>query len=379
MEQDQNQLMADPTAIDTRPNRIKFSHDSSLVATTSLHGSRILVWDARTGCSVHKLRFPGDALDDMVFSHDGSLMASVSLGSSPKQYVCIWKMDTGLRTDAEYRTPPFMDRGRFTFSHDLQFFAIRFRETISLRSIGIKGWDHTNEYGHWFCHVVFCHDSAVLGAATTTGTVLLWETRTGQLIYQYSVLDTEIECMAFSHDLGLIAIATKKCRIHIIHRDSGECIRTIEDRPGDIDALAFTYDASFIGASIVGRKGTFIWQIETGQLLHNMHLWNMGRYVQLDSSTQHIPTNGDTDSRKSQLYGVDDHCCGYGLHSSGRWIVWGTQKLLRLPKRYETQKIAVSDRAIVLGYEGDRVIIITTSAKEGPDFEHISKMQEGAT
>ncbi|KAL6790855.1 hypothetical protein J3E68DRAFT_443102 [Trichoderma sp. SZMC 28012] len=377
VEQDQNQLMADPTAIDTRPNRIKFSHGSSLVATTSLHGSRIMVWDARTGCSVHKLRFPGDALADMVFSHDGSLMASVSLGSSPKEYVCIWKMDTGLRTDVEYHTPPFMDRGRFTFSHDLQFFAISFRETISLRGIGKKSWDYTNEYGHWFCHVLFCHDSAVLGAATTGGTVLLWETRTGQLISLYSVPDTEIKCIAFSHDSGLIGIATKTCRIHIIHRDSGECIRTIEDRPGDIDALAFTYDASFIGANRVGKKGTFIWQIETGQLLHNMHLWNMGRYVQFDSSTQHTPTSTSVDSQKSRLHGVDHHCCGYGLHSSGRWIVWGTQKLLRLPKRYETQKIAVSDRAIVLGYEGDRVIIITTSAKDGPDFERISKMHGG--
>ncbi|KAK4070974.1 uncharacterized protein Triagg1_6341 [Trichoderma aggressivum f. europaeum] len=258
VDQDQNHPMVDPAAIDTRPNRIKFSHDSSLVATTSLHGSMIMVWDARTGCPVQKLRFPGDALDDMVFSHDGSLMASVSLGFSPKRHVCIWKMDTGLCTDVEYHTTPLMDRGRFTFSHDLQFFAINFRETISLRGIGKKGWDHTNEYGHWFCHVVFCHDSAVLGAATTTGTVLLWETRTGQLIYQYSIPGTEIECIAFSHDLGLIAVATKASRIHIIHRDNNERIRTIEAESGDIDTLAFACNASFIGASIVCIFGIWV-------------------------------------------------------------------------------------------------------------------------
>ncbi|KAL6690568.1 hypothetical protein J3F84DRAFT_405089 [Trichoderma pleuroticola] len=379
MEQDQNQLMADPTAMDIRPDNIKFSRDSSLVATASLLSNTIMVWDARTGCCIQKLRFPGDTVEDVVFSHDSSLLASVSLDlGPPKRHVCIWKLDTGLCTDVEVDLNSLLGRHCFAFSHDLQFVAISRIEAVYLRGLGKKGWDHTNEKGHWFCCPVFSHDSAILGAATTRGQVLLWETATGQLIYQYSIPGTEIECIAFSYDLGLIAVATKACHIHIIHRDNSECIRKIEAKPGNIDTLAFTYDASFIGASIGGKKRISIWQIGTGQLMHNMHHWSMGRYLQFDGSTQHIPTDTGADSQKSGFNSVDDHCCGYSVHPDGRWIVWGERKLLELPKRYETRKSAVSDRAIVLGYELDKIIILTTS-KDGTDLEHVSKMDERAT
>ncbi|KAL7916620.1 hypothetical protein GGI35DRAFT_485739 [Trichoderma velutinum] len=370
MEQGQNQLMVDPTSMSMRPDKIRFSYDSSLIATTTLLSDVIMVWSAKTGCCMQKLRFPGDTVEEMVFSHDCSLMASVSLDFSPyKHYVCIWKLDTGLCANVESDIIPLMGRERFTFSHDLQFFTISLREAIYVRGLDKKCWSHTNEKGHWFCRPVFSHDSAVLGAATTRGTVLLWETRTGQFIYQYSIPGTEIECIAFSHDLGLIAIATKACRIHIVCRDNGEFIRTIEAKSGDIDALAFTYDASFIGASIGRREGISIWQLGTGQLIHNMHHWSMGRYLQFDSSTRHSTTNAGTDDLKSGLQGVEDHCCGYGVHSNGRWIVWGKRKLLRLPKRYETRKSAISDRAIVLGYESDKIIILTTSTKDIPALE----------
>ncbi|QYS92872.1 hypothetical protein H0G86_000264 [Trichoderma simmonsii] len=379
MGRDQNQLMVDPTALDMRPDKIEFSHDSSLVATASPLSNIIMIWRARTGCCIQKLRFPGDNLEDMVFSHDSSLMASVSWeNTSFKRHVCIWEIDTGFCTDVEFDVNSLMGRPCFAFSHDLQFFAISLREAFYLRDLSNKGWDHINEKGHWFCCSIFSHDSAVLGAGTTRGTVLLWETGNGQLIYQYSIPGSEIECIAFSHDLGLIAAATKACRIHIIRRDNSECIRTIEAKPGNIDTLAFTYDASFIGASIGGKEGICIWQIGAGLLIHNMHHWSMGRYLQFDGSTQHIPTLMGAGSRKSKLHGVYDHCCGYSVHKNGRWIAWGRRKLLMLPKSYETRKSAVSDCAIVLGYELDKIIILTTS-KDGPDLEHMSTMHGGAT
>lgn len=379
MEQDQNQLMVDPTGEDMYLDKIIFSHDSSLVATAGLFGNFIMVWNVKTGCCIQKLRFPGDAVQDMVFSHDCSLMASVSWETSwRKPHVCIWILDTGLCTDIEFGVNSLMDGTCFAFSHDLQFFAISLKEVVYLRGLGKKGWNHTNEKGHWFCCPVFSHDSAVLGAATTGGTILLWETETGQLIYQYSMPGTGIECIALSHDLGLIAVATEACSIHIIHRDKSECIHTIEANPGDIDALAFTYDASFIGASISasGKKRISIWQIETGQLMHNMHHRSMGRYLQFDRSTQHTPTNAGAESLRDRLYGVGNYCCGYGVHHERR-IVWGKQRLLDLPKRYQTRNSAASDCAIVLGYEVDRIIILMTS-KDGPDFEHVSKMHGGA-
>lgn len=388
MEQHQNQLMVDPTAMEMHPDKIEFSHDSSLVATTSVFSNMIMIWNARTGCCIQKLTCPGNNVDEMLFSHDCSLLASVSRESYTR-HVCIWKLDTGLCTSVEVHVG--MGNPCFAFSHDLQFFAISLLEAVNLRDLGNKGWNHANEKGHWFCCPVFSHDSAVLGAATTRGTVLLWEARTGQLIYQYSIPDTGqlgtfhysipdngIECIAFSHDLGLIAIATKACHIHIIHRDNGECVRTIESKPGDIDELAFTYDASFIGASIGGRKAISIWQIGTGQLMHNMHHWSMGRYLQFNGSTQHISTNAGAESQHSRLYDVNDHCCGYSIQKDQRWIVWGKRKLLELPKIYETRKSAVSHRAIVLGYELDNIIILTTS-KDGPDLEHISTIHGGST
>ncbi|KAL7953652.1 hypothetical protein V8C34DRAFT_320712 [Trichoderma compactum] len=279
--------------------------------------------------------------------------------------------------------PPLVDHGLNPFrilltGHSYIVASACFSPGSALIASGSE--DSTNELlGHETCvaATTFSQDSTLVASASYDGVIHIWNTNRGVcqsimhqkedrrpwlmmfspdstrliVVYrdgalQYWRVDTEtcerrihlgikglhLKCAALLRDCKYFPCTTTLNKTLLWRIDTERCVHTFNPR---IDQ--FSYDASFIGASIGGKRRISIWQIGTGQLMHNMH-------------------------HRS------NYCCGYGVHL-GRWIVWGKQRLLDLPKRYETQKSAAGDCAIVLGYELDRVIILMTS-KDGPDFEH---------
>ncbi|EHK22909.1 uncharacterized protein TRIVIDRAFT_28901, partial [Trichoderma virens Gv29-8] len=134
MEQDQKLPLIDSATVDKHVSpvdKITFSHDASLVASTSLNDNTLMVWSATTGHCIQSLKCPGDVIENVSFSHDCSLVASVCHGSVPMEgQACIWKIDTGVcishfPTSTEYQALR-------TFSHDLEFLATSTGETVDL-------------------------------------------------------------------------------------------------------------------------------------------------------------------------------------------------------------------------------------------------------
>ncbi|UKZ74519.1 hypothetical protein TrVFT333_002189 [Trichoderma virens FT-333] len=366
MEQDQKLPLIDPATVDKHVSpvdKITFSHDVSLVASTSLNDNTLMVWSATTGHCIQ--RCPGDVIENVSFSHDCSLVASVWHGSvSMEEQACIWKIDTGVCI-SHFPTPTEHQALR-TFSHDLEFLATSTGETVDLWHVR-KGICIRSFKEDLAIDMRFSDDSTFLGAATGSGTVSLWETGTGEPIYQHCIPepDTEIICIVFSHDLALIAFATSSGDIHIICRDNSKSFGTTIASI-DTASLAFNHDSSHIGATL--RSGeTFVWRVDNGQRIHMIHPWSMGQYFNIDICAQHAFISAGSDDENSESITLTP-CCGYCHGSNGEWIMWGEHQLLKLPKRYQGARMTASDTAIVLEYGSGRVIIITTSARGLPDF-----------
>ncbi|KAL7948153.1 hypothetical protein V8C42DRAFT_275523 [Trichoderma barbatum] len=372
-EQGQKQPVMAPATIDKHSDivrKVVFSQDSSLVATLDPLGHMIMIWSAMTGCCIQKLEAPGDSIGNMVLSHDNSLVASISSASGPfrrRGHICFWETGTGLcvadfATKSEYITMRI-------FSPDLKFLAVHSGTTIELWHMNKGICVRTFDCGNILSSVVFLDDSKSLGASTNRGTVFLWDTETGNCFYQHCMPDIKINTIAFSHDLTLMAIATYSNDVHIICRDNGKCVQIVKTSSRLINSLGFTYDGSCIGVSADMAVG--VWRIDTGEKIHNMHPWRMGRYLKFAVNKEHSSAYVNNNDENDKFSTRNRRCCGYALDLHGRWITWGEHKLLRLPKRYEVRKMDADDTTIILKYNSGRVIVIATSTKDLPDFEHL--------
>ncbi|KAL6233540.1 WD40-repeat-containing domain protein [Aspergillus navahoensis] len=89
----------------------------------------------------------------------------------------------------------------------------------------------------------------------------LWDSTTGKLIITVAALESAVECLAFSSDSRLLAIATEGCITirELTGVNRGQAIRT---RAREIEQLAFSPDCKMIASA--SSRGVIVCDISTG-------------------------------------------------------------------------------------------------------------------
>ena len=189
--------------------RIALSANGKLLATAS-EDQTAAIWDALSGRQVRTLG-QGDDVVDMAFSRDGTLLATASYNQKSAR---VWDLETG------------QELARLV--HD--------------RAVGGVLFDSDAR------HVITRPGGA------TQGPVLVWESRTGELVQQLAHDNRPVQDFALSPDGARLATsAADKVRIYTV----GQWDKVITaESPTSKSALAFSTDGQKLAAGGQGRLGS---------------------------------------------------------------------------------------------------------------------------
>ncbi len=112
--------------------------------------------------------------------------------------------------------------------------------------------------------VAACHspDDLWLASSDQTGTVHLWDARTGQLHKTFDPLGTKKSSLAFSPDSKLLAVGGPD-RIHVHLVDSGKLIHSIAVKHTQVLGISFRSDGKRLCAALHDLSAARIWDTRT--------------------------------------------------------------------------------------------------------------------
>ncbi|EHK48489.1 hypothetical protein TRIATDRAFT_214533 [Trichoderma atroviride IMI 206040] len=245
--------------------QIAFSHDSSLIASSSWD-KRIRLWRTNTGDCMQVLEGHKRPITSVAFSHDAELLASGSWDGT----VRLWRVSTGdCLKILEGHTEKIHS---IAFSFNSEFIAsasidgsIRLWDTDSgnhIHKLQLNGTDVTS--------IAFSPNSALVASASMEndeGTISLWCTETGRRIRDLRGHSKGIISIAFSHDSSLLASASADHTVRIWHTNTGECAQKLYHGRG-LGEVAFSHDSVLV-ASASGRE-IRLWRTATGNRVQTL-------------------------------------------------------------------------------------------------------------
>jgi uncharacterized protein YjiK len=123
---------------------------------------------------------------------------------------------------------------------------------------------HTN----WVNSVTFSPDGQLLASASGDCTVMLWETSSGQSTLALNSHSDAVITTAFSPDGYLLASASWDCTVVLWYVQSGGHVkRTFEGHSDPVRAVAFSPDGTTL-ASASDDSTIILWDVSTGQSKH---------------------------------------------------------------------------------------------------------------
>lgn len=386
-------LDSDPAPSEIRDMAVRdvlFSHDSTLIATSSWETNIIKIWSADTGQCLHHLGCQCPFVDPIMFSQDSSLLGSVSCyddaydAENYDGYVCIWKADAGIPAHKS-QIKITSKNNKFRFSHNLKHIAVGHASGISLYCVdrGILLRTFSNDSFGTGSPIFFSDNTRLLGLESSGKSyrgVHLWNIETGESIYKFSTYNRFTGC-AFSNDLAFVAIILyfpRASSVITVHRtDTSECVQTMKASIY-LDSVIFSHDSLFL---ITGRKKCasklLIWRVETGELIHELKIWSLGDLGMETNKPWVLTGSGlldldlDEQSGKERAVATSQPFRGYGISSDGRWIMRGKRNFLRLPKSYVTEDVTVRGDTVAL-LNQVWLVIIKISTK---DLQKVLDMQ----
>ena len=254
----------------TEINAIVFSNDGTRLAVATANG--IAVSDTYTGKELAMLPASMDTVTTIAFSPDNQTLASAGTDAT----VHFWNVFTGERiTDFTAHTYPIVS---LAFSPDGKTLA-----SGSFREICL--WDLRTEQplrtavlrGHrdMVTILVFSSDSKILASTSFYGTILLWDTETGQRRHNLPAHTDSITALTFSPDNRTLASggywsADTESTIRIWDVPTGERLKTFGGHTDPVFALAFSPASDSIYGDILVSAGwdnaIRLWNPQTAEL-----------------------------------------------------------------------------------------------------------------
>jgi eukaryotic-like serine/threonine-protein kinase len=112
--------------------------------------------------------------------------------------------------------------------------------------------------------LVFRPDGARLALATTTGSILIWDTASGKKLLRTPPDGQMIPSLAFSPDGQMIASASWDQTVKIMDADTGKVLQVLQGHGGPVQSVAFHPDGKRL-ASGDGDATVKVWDLRTGQ------------------------------------------------------------------------------------------------------------------
>jgi WD40 repeat protein len=224
--------------------------------------------------------------------------------------------------------------------------------------------------------VAFSSDGCTLASASDDRTVKLWDVATGRYRQTLAGHRDSVRSVAFSSDGRTLASASDDYTVKLWDMATGQCRQTLIGRyrqtlighRHSVRSVAFSSDGRTL-ASASSDLTIKLWDVVTGQCRQTLAVGRVLYTISFGSTDSCIHTEIGTISLDSSpsLLGFGSlmtsptskqtHYDGYGISTTGAWIMWNSEKVLWLPSEYRPRTSAVTGSTIAFGCSSGRVLI----------------------
>ena len=252
-------------------DRVAFSPDGSLLASTSLGASDVTLWDPSTGQAVGVITGHRGMIHAMAFTRDGKNLVT---GGSDRT-IRIWDVATRQQT-------AMLQEPRGTATADTELAAIVAvacspdgTAVAAAREDGPVDVYRPSPAGlssSWIAHVngtaalAYTPDGKTLATGGYDDTVKIWNPATGELIRTFQGHTGWVFSLACSHDGQILASGGRDRSIRLWNRADGRERLSLSGHAGSIRSLAFSHDDKLI-ASAGADETVRLWDVATGHEL----------------------------------------------------------------------------------------------------------------
>lgn len=276
-------------------SKIAISFSGSKIITTSQKDwgdaapNRVTIYDLATGKMIRNILGHGSTINSLKFSHDESLLLTTSNDSTAK----LWNPESGniLFTFHGHRAPVY----DANFSPDDKYIVTAAGDN------NVKIWDvasgkivHTLE-GHTDIVVaaVFSFDEKYIITASADKTIKIWDRLTFKLLYNLVGHTGKINTIDLSSDGETIVSAAADSTAIIWETKTGKLLHRLEGHTNVVLSAQYSPDGNFIVTkaptfSVTDSIGSIkIWEAKTGKLAHNIKgNFSYGKHIQFSSDSK---------------------------------------------------------------------------------------------
>ena len=250
---------------------LAFSPDGKTLASSGSGDGTIRFWDVRTGDQKHAVTGHTAGVHSVAFNPDGKFVASGHGDGS----IRFWDAETGLHLKTFKKG---YDASGLVFSEDGKTLAYAEGLDIRLLDAG-TGEEKMRLTGHeWGMHsMVLSPDGDILASGSEDTTIRLWDMHTGEHKRTLKGHERRVYSVAFSPDGKVLASGSDDNTIRLWRVDTGETEKILTGHAGEFEgvdngpssvegvkSVAFSPDGKTL-ASGGGDNVIHLWDVETGK------------------------------------------------------------------------------------------------------------------
>ncbi|KAL3584819.1 hypothetical protein FPOAC2_14600 [Fusarium poae] len=228
-------------------------------------------------------------------------------------------------------------------------------------------------HGDWVRSVVFSADGQRLASGSSDNTVKIWDAATGACEQTLEGHGWSVTSVVFSADGQRLASGSGDNTVKIWDAATGACEQTLEGHGDWVSSVVFSADGQRL-ASGSDDNTVKIWDAATGACLQTLSVSRVLYHLSFDPRTNSLlytdigllnlyhpalPPAVDDRSTEITLRGVRHS--GWGISTSGAWIVQDGKEMLWLPPDYRGVETAVAGSTVAIGCRSGRVLVMKFS------------------
>jgi WD40 repeat protein len=223
---------------------VAFSPDGMLIASGHFGGS-VCIWDASTGAQRHNFKEHSRQVVSVAFSPNSKLIAS----ASEDKAIRVWNVITGIKLRTYQRTHRIRsvrflpDNKRIIFNKPLG--SIWSWDFMDNEELWVSHPPDDQSYHHGYREITVSADGKLVICGDRANRKRVWflNTETGQSMYDAKIFERDINCIAFSPDNEVLAVAFDK-KIELCNISTGATQQIVaNNHPKEI---IFSTDGKFI-------------------------------------------------------------------------------------------------------------------------------------